>query len=210
MLRRRAAAFALCVFILVAGTVRAEARDRYLDKARVLDILFPLDVEPKASLEMMILRFGDSDTQLVVVVYPDKDKYWIRRYDVISYTLRGMKEGQLSEMISKMGAENPSITAEEIAAKIKVDVARSPIDSDLLKRAFDELKGVRISPLLGNRVAVDEYSEYQYWYSGGQESVHYTITGPFKGDPQDKLVQWMIKFRANLPNLLKASSTTKP
>ena len=207
---RRAATFVLLYCILMVATASAQPRDRYLDKARVLDVLFPGDVEPKAYFEKMTLRFGDSDTQLVVVVYSDKEKYWIRRYEVISYTLPGLKEGQLSEMISRMAAENPNVKAEEIAAKVKVEVSRSPIEQEALKRAFDELKKVRISPLLGSRIAVDEYSEYEYWYDGGQESVHYKITAPFKGDPQDELVQWMIRFRSNLPKLLKSSSAAKP
>lgn len=204
---RRLATFVLLYCILMAATANAEPRDRYLSKDRVLDVLFPWDVEPKVYFEKMVLRFGDSDTQLVVLVYPDKEKYWIRRYEVISYTLAGMKQGQLSEMISRMAAENPNVRAEEIAAKIKVEVSRLPIEHEALKRAFDELEKVRISPLLGSRVAVDEYSDYEYWYDGGQESVHYKITGPFKGDPQDELVQWMIRFRVNL---LKPPSAAKP
>ncbi len=32
--------------------------------------------------------------------------------------------------------------------------------------------------MLASRVAVDEYSEYEFWYNGGQESVHYKLVGP--------------------------------
>jgi hypothetical protein len=60
---------------------------------------------------------------------------------------------------------------------------------------------------LADRIALDEYSTYEFWYSDGQESVHYRLAGPFNGDPQDKLVRWMIKFRASVPELLKAGSS---
>jgi hypothetical protein len=61
---------------------------------------------------------------------------------------------------------------------------------------------------MASRVAVDEYSEYEFWYDTEEESVHYKLTGPFKGDPQDKLVQWMIRFRASVPELVSAASAT--
>jgi hypothetical protein len=208
---RTAAAFALLSCILFTATATAQPGDRYLDvKARVLDILFPLDVAPKPYFLKMVLRFGDSETQLVVLVYPDDEKYWIRRSEVIDYKLRGMSKGELSQLISKMVAENRSVRAEDIAAKVKVDVSRSPVDPEALYHALDELKPVRISPILADRIAVDDVSEYEYWYDNWQESVHYTIAGPFKDGPQDQLVQWMIRFRANLPNLLKASVAPKP
>jgi hypothetical protein len=59
------------------------------------------------------------------------------------------------------------------------------------------------------RIAVDEYSEYEFWYTGGQESVHYKLVGPFKDDPQDKLVQWMIRFRTSVPELMSAASAKR-
>jgi hypothetical protein len=179
-------------------------------KARVLNILFPLDVAPKPYFLKMVLRFSDSDTQLVVVVYPDKEKYWVRRCEITSYVLEGMGKGQLSQLISKMIAENPDVKEQAIAARLKVDVSRSSVAPEALKHALDELKTIRISPILTDRVAVDEYSEYEYWYDNWQESVHYAITSPFGNDPQDKLGRWMVKFRANLPDLLKTPSVPKP
>jgi hypothetical protein len=121
-----------------------------------------------------------------------------------------MGDGQLSQLISKTVAQNPHVTDREIAAKVKVAVSRSPIGYEECDHFLNELKAIRISPILASRVAVDEYSEYEFWYDGGQESVHYVLTGPFKEDPQDKLVQWMIEFRAGVPDLLKAGSASKP
>ena len=116
-----------------------------------------------------------------------------------------MGSDTLSQFISKMAAQNPSVTDQEIAAKLKVEVKHSPISYEALKRSLDELKAMRIPPILASRVAVDEYSEYQFWYNTGQESVHYVITSPFGNDPQDQLGKWMTRFRDNVPNLLKAS-----
>jgi hypothetical protein len=196
--------------MLFAASANAQPGDRHLDmKARVLNILFPLDVAPKLYFQRMVLRFSDSDTQLVVVVYPDKDKYWVRKCEITSYALQGMGKGELSQFISKMVAENPNLQEQEIAAKLKVETTRSSVALEAFNRALDELKAIRISPVLADRVAVDEYSEYEFWYDNWQESVHYAITSPFGKDPQDQLGRWMTKFRDNLPNLLKASLGTK-
>lgn len=204
---RRALASVLFSCILSAATAIAQPGDRYLDiKARVLDLVYPLDVAPRPYLMKLVLRFGDSDTQLVVLIYPVYPVHPGGRAEIIRYSLAGMGDGELSQLISKMVAQNPDVTDREIAAKLKVNVTRSPIEYNALNRALKDLKAVRISPILASRVAVDEYSEYEYWYDGGQESVHYTITGPFKGDPQDQLVQWMIKFRASFPDLMKPPS----
>jgi hypothetical protein len=179
-------------------------------KAQVLEILFPLDVTPKPYFEKMVLRFGDSDTQLVEVVYPDKDKYWARKCEITSFRLEGMDKGGLSQFISKMVAENPNVKVQEIAAKLKVNITRSFVPLEALGRALNELKTIRISPVLADRVSVDGYSEYEFWHDNWQESVHYVITSSFENDPQDQLGRWMTKFRDNLPNLLKASVGPKP
>lgn len=194
-----------CILFAFSATASAQPGDRNLDiKARVLDILFPLDVGPTPYFSKMVLRFSDSDTQLVVVVYPGG------KGELIRYSLAGVKSGELPQLISKMVAENPKVTDREIAAKLKVDVDRSPVEHEALKRALDELKAIRISPVLESRVAVDEYSEYEFWYDTWQESVHYTITSSAGNAAQDKLGQWMTKFRESVPNLLKASLTPKP
>jgi hypothetical protein len=154
----------------------------------------------------MTLRYGDSDSQLVVLTYPVYPVHAGGQAELISYTITGMGGDNLSQFISEMAAQNPSVTDQEIAAKLKVDVKRSAIGYEVLSRFLDELRAIRISPVLASRVAVDEYSEYEFWYNNGQESVHYKVVGPFKDDPQDKLVQWMIKFRTGLPELMSAAS----
>jgi hypothetical protein len=211
MICRIAIACALFSSIFFTAKATAEPGDRYLNmKARVLDILFPLDVAPKPYFLRMILRFGDTDTQLVVVVYPDKEKYWLRRCEITQYALPGIGKNRLSQLIPRMVAENPDVKDQEIAAKLKVDVSHSSIDPEAFNRALDDLKPVRISPVLASRIAVDESSEYGFWYDTWHECVHYTITGPFKDSPQDELVQWMIRFRASVPDLSKAGSALKP
>src|SRR5271157_2883822 len=94
------------LFCILLGTASAQPGDRDRNmKARVLDILFPLDAAERPYFLKMILRYGDSDTQLVVLVYPDRDKYWIRRYEMISYSLTEMGNGGLAEFISKVVTE---------------------------------------------------------------------------------------------------------
>jgi hypothetical protein len=201
---RIAKALVLFSCILSVAPATVQPGDRRLDmKARVLDILFPLDVGPTPYFSKMVLRFGDSDTQFVVVTYPGG------KSELIRYDIAGTKSGELSQLISKMVAENPDLNEREIAAKLKVDVHRLPVDTNALDRALNELKAIRISPILASRVAVDDYSEYEFWYDNWQESVHYTITSPFGNAPQDKLGEWMVKFRAGVPDLLKSGSASK-
>jgi hypothetical protein len=206
MICRVALAYALFSSVLFVGAASAQPGDRYLDtKARVLEILFPLDVTTRPYFQKMVLRFSDSDTQLVIVVYPDKDKYWVRKCEITSYGLEGMAKGGLSQFISKMVAENPNVKDQEIAAKLKVNTSHFFVPLEALDRSLDELKTIRISPALADRVSVDDFSEYEFWYDNWQESVHYVITSPFGKDSQDQLGRWMAKFRDNLPNLLKGS-----
>lgn len=170
-------------------------------EACVLDIAFSRDATTSSYLERIVLRFGDSDTQLVAVVYPDKEKYWIRKGEIIRYTLADAENGTLSQLVDKMVAQNPHITDEEIAAQIKVNVERWPIEPKVLYDALKKLADIRISPLLTDRICVDECPEFEYSYVDGQESVHYTIVGDGKDAPQDQLVQWMFWFRKKLPEL---------
>jgi hypothetical protein len=154
----------------------------------------------------MTLRYGDSDSQLVVLTYPVYPVHPGGQAELISYTITGMGSDNLSQFISKMASQHPKATDQEIAAKLKAVVKRSPIGYEALRRFLDELETIRISPMLAGRVAVDEYSDYEFWYSNGQESVDYKVVGPFKNDPQDKLVQWMIRFRTGVPELMSAAS----
>jgi hypothetical protein len=185
------------------GGVPADLRER------VLDLLFRSDAVSAPFFSKMTLRYGDSDSQLVVVTYPVYPVHPGGQAEVISYTITGMGSDNLAQFISKMAAQNPNVTDQEIAAKLKVEVKRSPISYEALKRFLDELEAIRISPMSVGRIAVDEYSEYEFWYNGGQESVHYKLVGPFKDDPQDKLVQWMIRFRTGVPELMSAASARR-
>jgi hypothetical protein len=199
--------FLLVPFLLVLSAVGQTGRGAPTDiKDRIFDRLFQLDTALSPFLSKMTLRYGDSDTQLVVLTYPVFPVQPGGQAELISYTITGMGSGNLSQFISKMAAQNPSVTDQEIAAKLKVEVKHSPISYEALKRFLDELGSIRISPMLVGRVAVDEYSDYEFWYNGGQESVCYKVVGPFKGDPQDKLVQWMIRFRTGVPDLLSTAS----
>jgi hypothetical protein len=197
----------LVPFLLVLSAVGQSGGGVPADmKGRVLDFLFRSDAVTSPFLSKMTLRYGDSDSQLVVVTYPVYSVHPGGRAEVIRYTITGMGSYNLSQFISKMAAQNPNVTDQEIAAKLKVDVKRSPIRYEALSRFVDDLKAIRISPVLASRVAVDEYYEYEFWYNNGQESVHYKVAGPFKDDPQDKLVQWMIRFQTGVRELMNAAS----
>lgn len=192
-----------CIVFTTPPTVQAGTR-RLDMKARVLNLLFPLDVTPGSYFLKMVLRFDDPDTQLVIVTYSGG------RSEMIRYSLAGLGNVDLSQFISKMVAENPDVKEQAIAEKLKVDIRRSPIKQEALNRLLNELRAIRISPILASRIAVDDYSEYEFWCDTGQESVHYAITGPFGTAHQDKLGQWMMRVRANLPVLLGVEPVLKP
>jgi hypothetical protein len=200
----------LVSFILVLSVVAQSGGVPEDMKDRVLDLLFRSDDVTSPFLTKMTLRYGDSDSQLVVLTYPVYPIHPGGRAELISYTITGMGGDNLLQFISKMTAQNPTITDQETAAKLKTVVKRSPINYAILERLLDELKAIRISPMFATRVAVDEYSEYQFSYDTGQESVHYVITSPFGNDPQDRLGRWMLKFRANVPELSKVGLGPKP
>jgi hypothetical protein len=185
---------------LPATVAVAQPGDRGLDtKSRILSVLFPLDVSPKPYALKMALRFGDADTQLVIVLYPG------RKAEVIRYELADLSGGGLSQLIAKMRSDNPSVTDDEIAARVKVSVTRSAIPYAVLERGLDRLRKVRISPSIQSRVALDGANEYEFWFDTWEESVHYSIMGVFKEAPQDQLVEWMIKFRENMHDLTLTS-----
>lgn len=209
--RTRLAGTLLIPFLLVMSAAGQSGGDVPPDmKDRVLDLLFRSDAITSPFFSKMTLRYGDSASQLVVLTYPVYPVHTGGRAELISYTITGMGNENFSQFISKVLAQNPNVTDQEIAASLKVEVKRSPIRYDFLSRLLDYLKAIRISPMLTNRVGVDEVSEYEFWYDTGQECVHYKLMGPFKRDPQDKLVQWMIRFRASVPELSMGGVTEIP
>ncbi len=179
-------------------------------KDRVLDALFAKEVSTSPFLTKLTMRFGDTDTQLVVITYPIYPTHPGGRAEAIKYSVAGTGNGVLSEFIESIVKQKPDVTAREIADKLQINVTRFLIDYDALEKSMKDLKALRISPVLNTRVAVDEYSEYDFWFDSGQEFVHYSITGPSKDAPQDQLVEWMIKFRTSLPDLARVSSTSEP
>ncbi len=68
---RMAAICSLICCMFFARGASAQPGDRDMNtEARVLHLLFPLDVEPKPYLLKLAMRFGDSDTQVVIVFIP--------------------------------------------------------------------------------------------------------------------------------------------
>jgi hypothetical protein len=201
----------MVALLCLALTAGAQLRDERMDtKDRVLDILFQSDAPASPFLTKMTLRFADTGTQFVVLTYPVYPAHPGGRAEIISYSIAGTSNGKLSEIIARMVSQDSNVTAREIANRLKVNVTRIPINFDALENLMKDLRAVRISPVLKTRVAVDDYSKYDFWYDNGEEFVHYSMVGPFRDAAQDQLVQWMIRFRANLPGLTKVTSTPGP
>jgi hypothetical protein len=209
------------VGLLLSGTAAtSQPAGRARDiKSQVLEVLFRdegLTNDP--FVRKWILRYGDTESQLTVVHYSPYDASGRLKKppaaEIIKQSLAGMGKGKLDAMIDDArrrarGADEKDTPqwyariAQEIAAKIRVDVRRVPLDIPALDRALDEssLLGIRLSPTIKEEVVcVDDCPpEYEYEYScdTGRESVRYFLTGPAKGRdvvPQDALVRWMLKF----------------
>jgi hypothetical protein len=204
----------ILMYVSMALVGNAQPGDRVLDpRARVLDVLFPVEVLQRPYFFKLALRFDDADTQVVVVVYPDKERYWVRRCEVTTYSLDDNAKRELSESLSKLAPEASDDAVRAVASELKVETIRVEIAPDALRESLSALKTIRISPVLTDRISVDEFYEYDFWYDNWQESVHYSITGPPRKasqNPQDELVRWMLKFKADLPELLKGPLASKP
>ncbi len=197
---RRALVFTLFFATVLSSRASAQPGDRRLNmKAQVLDAVFPLEVAPTPYFLKMVLRFGDTDTQLAIVVYPG------RKTEVIRYRLAGMGPGDLQKFVSKAVADNSAVRPRDIAVRLKLDVTRSPVDYASVNRAIDELKTIRISPALPTQISVD-FSEFEFWCDTWQELVHYVIVSPFQDEPTDALGKWMLKFRATAEEWLKGNA----
>jgi hypothetical protein len=189
---RWALQYALCIAVLFAGDVLAQPGVRRLDlRGRVLDALFKPHTEAKPYSMKLVMRFGDRPSQLTVVTNVGGATE-VRRLELVRLNSR-----QLDDLIAGAVGRDSQVSPEQLAAQIAVQESRTEISySKLLDPLLTELKRVRISPILSSRVAVDDYTEYEFVYDQWQESVRYTVVGPFTGHPQDDLVKWMLKFRA--------------
>lgn len=198
----RSTIVALSLFSLFAPThLHAQAHNPSDFQDRVLDVLFPLDVESKPYFVKLVLRFHDDASQLALVVYPGGDS------EVVRSTLDGMNASKFFQFISATLTEHPNAQPVEIAAAVKVRTTRSPVGYKTLEPMLNDLKAIKISPFLNTRIGVDEVTWYDFWFDSGEESVHYRIFGgPTLRDPQDNLARWMTRFRATCESLARRRS----
>lgn len=177
--------------LTLAAPARTASRDPISVRDHVLDLTFPTDagITQWGYHFQLTLRFSDTSTQLVVRENP------IDGCVLVRYELANMDADHLLKLVTTMLAENPDIDDREIAAKIKAEITQSPIDCKVLDRSLEALRKLRLSPIIATRVGVDSFTRFDLLFDTGQESVHYRIIGPFEQDPQDKLVQWMLRFR---------------
>ncbi|MGB8321378.1 MAG: hypothetical protein WCE52_00310 [Candidatus Acidiferrum sp.] len=198
MTRRKVLICALLICLLSAPAI-PQTRGRSVSEvyADVLIVLF-VDVESKPYYVKFTLRFHDTETQLALIVYPGRES------ELVSHSLENMKGQELYALVSEMLDKNASAKAEEIAAKVRVRTTRFAVDYNAVEATLNELKSIKISPYFQTRIFLDDFSTYDYWFSSGQESVHYTICGKSsKSDAQDKLVRWMNEFREHSVNIVK-------
>jgi hypothetical protein len=178
----------------------AQEQNEFDVNDRVLNVIFPLNVESKPYFVKLIVRFRDDPSQLALVVYPGGQSELIRS------SPDGMHGSDYSLFIKKL-TENPNANEAEIAAKVGVHTTRFPVQYKTVEPMLNELKAIRISPFLATRVGVDDVTLYEFWFDSGQESVHYRIFDDAgSSDPQDKLAQWIARFRKTFPKITNTAS----
>src|SRR5580704_16377850 len=140
---RNAMAWAATLFLVFAPTkLDAQYRNPLDADDRVLDLLFPLNVESKPYFMKLTLRFRNDASQLALVVYPGGESELVRS------TLDSMNARDLFDLVSKTLIENPHANEEEIAANVKVRTTRFPTQYKTMEPMLNDLKAIRISPFL--------------------------------------------------------------
>ena len=182
--------------IRLDSVAAAQPGSRHFDFVpQVLDALFPLEASEQPYLSKLVLRFGDTNTQLTVVMKAGDAVG--SRCEATRLTVTDLSGNSLNAL-QRTIRDNPGLNPKEIAAMLKIQASRSAIncETDLLP-ALKELTAIRISPALAHGVSVDDFFEYEFRYDTWQTSVHYTIVSPFGKDPEGKLGKWMLKVRSS-------------
>jgi hypothetical protein len=203
MICRLAIACALLISMTIVLPQRAKGQDAYVIEARVLDLVFPTNLPLGTHYIKLRMRFGDYPSQIVVWVYPGGQT------EITRYSLVGMDDAGLWQLITNMIAQNPNVTDQESVAKLKIDISRTRVEYKAVERMLGELKSARISPFLGTGAAVHAH-RYEFVFISGPESVQYTLMGGPFNRPQDQLLQWMLKFRIRAEELLKVAAPSQP
>lgn len=157
-------------------------------RAQAIDTLFTTGVEP-SYFSKLVLRFGDDITQWTFTVRQGG------KAELTRLSLEGTTRAQFDRLILE-AFENKTMSAAQVAARLRVRTDRIALDYERqLKPALDGLTKIRLTPLLPGRVALESDAEYEFGYDTWQESVHYTVAGPFD-DSGNELVKWMRRMRA--------------
>jgi hypothetical protein len=206
MIWRKIIVSALALSVLSLPTMPQDAaRDVNDVESQVLDLLFHTNAESAPYYMKLVLRFSDDDSQVALIVYPGGHSELVRS------SLSNMSPADFHRLISDTLARNPVARDEDIATSVRISTVRYRMEYSAVEPELNELKAIRISPLLDTRVGVDAVSYDEYWFASGQESVHYRIFDRSGHNAQDQLSRWMDRFRSNLPNIEKdASKTSEP
>jgi hypothetical protein len=171
-------------------------------RAKVLDLLFVDEVAQRPYLVKLALRFGDSDSETVLVIYPGG------KGDLISYDLGDLAKGKLSEAIERAYSEKTNITANEIAAQFRVRKRRTPIEYNRIKPLLSSLERIHVEASLPISFAMDDTPQYEYLYDNWQESIRLVINKPRVNSSDDELIRWMHLFRDETERILDNSTAS--
>jgi hypothetical protein len=182
----------LCGFTVSCNSF-AQPGDRAMsDKSRVLDALFVLENEAKPHYLKIVMRFGDTNSQMVLVMDTDG------KTEVREYFAADPGSGSMETAIARIRAANPGISDHDIAVKIGVTIKRKTISKTVVQGSLRALGDLKISPALQSAVCLDECDEYEFSYDTWQESVHYIIVSPARHSQMRRLLDWMNHLRSSV------------
>ena len=209
-MRRFGAGITIAGLLLVGTDVLAETatRNPFDLRAKLLDRVLPSTVESRSLwFDKLTVRYSapiesceewpQSDDQLVLVTYSvDPPRHPTPECEIISYKVKGIGGECLWKVITRMLAQNPKVSEDEIEAALVVDVKRRSIPMKERDKLLAGLAAIRLPPVLTSRICVDACPRYEYWYQTSEEVVHYSVVGS-GGASADQLTTWMVKFRSD-------------
>lgn len=191
--------------VAAAVTAQATTTDPIQMKADLLDRLLPLEGASRPWFDKIVVRFSNPigdfgevprpDSQLVLFTYPvAPPAHETPECELVSYTVRSRSGGGLSTLIRRKLDLNPSVSADDIALAVVIDVQRRSISMKERDKIIRDLKRLRLSPVLATRICLDNCPRYDFWHDTGTEVVRYTLRGGHGTDSEGRLVAWMDGF----------------
>ncbi len=169
----------------------------------ILDLVLPpmkITVD-NLYVERLMLRFSQPMMEIIVVVKSGG------AIEATCYRVESFAAA--ADLIKKANSGDGTITATQIAKTIHINQKNLKVTREQLRRWFDELRSMHLSPLLQDTVCLDSCPKFDFWYDTRQDSVRYSVyyaaVSPPIHSQQEMIAEWMLRVRDEIG----ASSTSE-